>query len=343
MPAPKPEPRLTARAIRPLVSGLRALGHDPVPLLASAGIESAVLDEPDAHVPMRAAVSLITRAVEATRDSNLGLRLAQSADLGSFDVHLYAMLSSGTLGAAYVCLCRYQRLIHETTRVELQIEGDHAVLGHRMPGGMAAPRHSAEFIVAAWVRAGRLATGTDWAPAEVRFAHPRPPDPGAHESFFRSAVRFDTGENALVLPTPLLATPCVRADPALLAVLDRYAADRLAVVPQTTSFADRARAALAEDLARGEPRAQRLAARLKTSERTLNRALAAEGTSYRELLDQLRKELAARRLSDDRVSISEVAFLLGFSELSAFYRAFKRWTGMTPAEFRRRGAFGQRF
>jgi hypothetical protein len=63
MPAPKPEPRLTARAIRPLVSGLRALGHDPVPLLASAGIESAVLDEPDAHVPMRAAVSLITRAV----------------------------------------------------------------------------------------------------------------------------------------------------------------------------------------------------------------------------------------------------------------------------------------
>ena len=102
MPAPKPEPRLTARAIRPLVSGLRALGHDPAPLLAGAGIESALLDEPDAYVPMLAAVDLITRAVEATGDSNLGLRLAQSADLGSFDVHLYAMLSSGTAGSGTI-------------------------------------------------------------------------------------------------------------------------------------------------------------------------------------------------------------------------------------------------
>ncbi len=79
---------------------------------------------------------------------------------------------------------------------------------------------------------------------------------------------------------------------------------------------------------------ERLAARLKTSVRTLNRALAAEGLSYRKLVDQLRQELACRHLADDRVSIAEVAFLLGFSELSAFYRAFKRWTGYTPADFR---------
>ena len=210
-----------------------------------------------------------------------------------------------TLGAGYERLCRYQRLIHETTRVELDIEADRATLRHVMPGGMAAPRQSAEFLLAIWVRGGRLATGTDWAPTEARFGHPAPPDASDHRRFFAAPIRFATGENALVLPAALLDTPCRAADPALLAVLDRYAADRLERAPQTTSFADRARAALLEEFRDGEPRAERLAARLKTSVRTLNRTLAAENLSYRKLLDHLRQELACRHLSDGRVAIAE--------------------------------------
>jgi AraC-like DNA-binding protein len=196
------------------------------------------------------------------------------------------------------------------------------------------PRHTAEFLLAVWVRAGRLATGTDWAPLEVRFAHSAPNDVDDHARFFRAPVHFDCGENALVLPAALLDMPCVRADGALLAVLDRYAADRLGRLPQTTTLAERVRAALIEQLVGTEPGAVRMAAQLKMSVRTLNRGLAAEGTSYTALLDQLRHELATRHLADDRVSIAEVAFLLGFSELSSFYRAFRRWTGRTPVEFR---------
>ena len=331
---PTPEPYLTIRAVRPLASGLAVLGCDPAPLLGSVGIDAATLGDPDARVPMRVVLSLIARAVDVTGDTNLGLHIAEHADPGSFDVHFYAMLSSPTLGAGYERVCRYQRLIHETTRVELEVQGGRATLRHQMPGGMAAPRQSAEFLLAVWVRVGRLATGTDWAPMEVRFGHPEPPDPSEHNRFFHAPVRFATGENALVLPAALLHTRCIRADPAVLAVLDRYAADRLELAPRTTSFADRARAALLEDLRGGEPSVERLAARLKSSVRTLNRALAAEGMSYRKLLDQLRQELACQHLSDDRVSIAEVAFLLGFSELSAFYRAFKRWTSYTPADFR---------
>jgi AraC-like DNA-binding protein len=141
-------------------------------------------------------------------------------------------------------------------------------------------------------------------------------------------------ENALILPTGLLHTPCARADPALVAVLDRYAAERLEHVPRTDSIADRVRTVLGDELRGGEPTAARLAARLKMSPRTLNRALAAEGTSYRQLLDALRRELAERHLAGDQLSISEVGFLLGFCELSSFHRAFKRWTGRTPARFR---------
>ena len=247
------EPFLTVRAVQPLVSGLRALGHDPKPLLALVGLDETMLHDPDSRVPMRAVMAFVARAVESTGDANLGLHLAQHADVGSADVHFYAIVSSPTLGAAYDRVCRYQRLIQETNRVELEIQGDRAWLRHRRPGGLAAPRHAAEFLLAVWVRAGRLATGTDWGPLEVRFAHSEPPDVHDHARFFRAPVHFACGENALVLPTALLQTPCVRADAALLSVLNRYAADQLERLPQTTTLADRVRTMLIEQLVGTEP------------------------------------------------------------------------------------------
>jgi AraC-like DNA-binding protein len=311
------------------------LGYDPVPFLQAHGIHSEVLLEPDATVPMSACVGLLADGVRATGDDNLGLHVAERAELGSFDVHFYAMVSSPTLGAAFERVCRYQRLIHETSQVRLEKSGDRAVLSHRLSGGMAAPRQTAELLLGSWVRAGRVATGTTWSPAEVRFAHPAPRDSRHHERFFGAPLRFATGENALVLPVALLDLPCRRTDPSLLSLLDRYAADRLGR-PRAATFADRARAALSEELQEEDVTAHRLAARLDVSVRTLNRTLAAEGTSYRRLLDQLRLDIAERHLMDDRVSVMEVAFLGGFSEISAFHRAFKRWTGCTPAAFRAR-------
>jgi AraC-like DNA-binding protein len=327
------EPRLTVRALRPLISGLLTLGYDPAPFLQTEGIDSDLLLEPDATVPMSACVGLLADGVRVTGDDNLGLHVAEHAELGSFDVHFYAMVSSPTLGAAFERVCRYQRLIHETSQVLLEKSGDRAVLSHRLSGGMAAPRQTAELLLGSWVRAGRVATGTDWSPAEVRFAHREPRDLRQHERFFGAPLRFATGENALVLPVALLDLPCRRTDPSLLSLLDGYAADRLGK-PRAATFADRARAALSEELQAEDATARRLAARLAVSVRTLHRSLAAEGTSYRRLLDQLRLDIAGRHLEDDRVSIAEVAFLAGFSELSAFHRAFKRWTGRTPAAFR---------
>jgi AraC-like DNA-binding protein len=316
------------------VSGLRECGHDVAPILAAVGIDDAMLDDPDTRVPTSVAMALLARSVEQTGDSNLGLHLAERAQLGSFDVHFFAMASSPTLGASYERLCRYQRLIHETSRVDLEIGRDRAVLRHQLAGGAAAPRQTAEFLLAAWVRAGRVITGIDWAPDEVHFAHPAPSDSTDHARFFRAHVHFAMSENALVLLPRLLETPCARADPALVAVLDRYAADRLGHMPDSNSVADRVRTALVDELRGGEPTASHLAARLKMSVRSLNRLLAAENTSYQGLLDALRRDLAERHLADRQMSISEVGFLLGFSELSSFHRAFKRWTGRTPAQFR---------
>jgi len=326
------------------MSGLMTLGYDPLPFLRTHSLDGDRLLDPDATVPMSVCVGLLAEGVRATGDDNLGLHIAEQAELGSFDVHFYAMVSSPTLGAAFERVCRYQRLIHETSQVRLEKSRDRVVLSHRLSAGLAAPRQTAELLLAAWVRAGRVATGTSWNPAQVRFAHRAPRDVREHERFFGAPLRFATGENALVLPAALLDLPCRRTDPSLLSLLDRYATDRMGG-QRAATFAERARAALSEELQAGNVAARGLAVRLKVSVRTLHRSLAAEGTSYRRILDQLRLDIAERHLMDDRVSVGEVAFLLGFSELSAFDRAFKRWTGRTPvtfrAEARGRGAAGQ--
>ena len=111
------------RAIRPLVSGLIALGYDPAPLLDKVGIDALILGDPDARVPMAAGVGLLALAVERTGDTNIGFHLAQRAEPGSVDVHFYAMASSSSLGAAYERVCRYQRLINDTSVVELTVDG----------------------------------------------------------------------------------------------------------------------------------------------------------------------------------------------------------------------------
>lgn len=319
-----------------MLSGLRGLGHDPAPLIAEAGLAPATLVDPDGRIPTSRVKEFLSAAVERTGDEHLGLHMAQRADLGSFDAPFFAMHSSPTLGAAYERLSRYQRLLHDTSRIELRIDDAHATLRHRLPGGILPHRQGMEFVIAAWVRCGRAVTGVEWAPLEVRFAHPAPADTREHAQFFRSPVRFTMGENAFSLAAPLLALPCARADAALVALLDRYAAERIARVPGTGRLADRVHALIESGLPSGEVSATALAHQLGMSVRSLNRLLAAEGTSYQKLLDALRHELAARQLSDPRTSVWEVAFELGFSDLSAFYRAFRRWTGTTPAEFRGR-------
>ena len=310
------------------------MGHDPATVLIGIGLDEQTLSDPDGRVPVSMAAAFFARALDHTGDTNLGLHLAENAELSSFDVHFYAMASSPTLGAAYERLSRYQRLIHETSRVELEIGAKQATLRHRLAGGNAAPRHTAEFLLAAWVRAGRIMTGLDWTPDEVRFAHPAPQDVREHERIFRAPVGFGMGQNALVLSAPLLQMPCIGADSGLAAVLDRYAVDRLEKAPRTNSAADRIRTLIRDELRGGNPTAPRIATRLKMSVRTLNRLLAAEDTSFRDLLDALRHELAVELLAGDEASIAEVGFLLGFAELSSFHRAFRRWTGRTPAEFR---------
>jgi AraC-like DNA-binding protein len=213
-------------------------------------------------------------------------------------------------------------------------------MGASLDGSIPRGRDVSEFIVAAWVVVARQATGVDFAPLQVRFRHPRPTSLEAHRRLFRAPIRFGEPVNGLVVRRALLQTPLTRADPGLCAVLDRHVRELLERIPRATALRERVRQLAAQALSTGPPRAATLAHRLHMSRRTLQRQLQGDGTSARELVDTLRRDLAMRYLSDGQVAIAEVAFLLGFSEASAFHRAFRRWSGTTPATYRRAFAGG---
>jgi hypothetical protein len=202
------EPTLTSRALLPLVSGLRGLGHDPEPLLAAVGVSPGALNDPDARFPMTAGISLLARASEATGDDYIGLHVAEHADFRTIDVHFYAMGASSTLRDAYARMSRYHALIHEVARVEIAPVAGGVAVRHVLSGGLPAPRQTAEFVLAAFVRGGRIVTGVEWSPVEVRFAHRMPAAAGELERFFCGPVRFTAGENAFVVSNGTSSLPC---------------------------------------------------------------------------------------------------------------------------------------
>ncbi|MFS8070938.1 MAG: helix-turn-helix domain-containing protein, partial [Byssovorax sp.] len=163
---------------------------------------------------------------------------------------------------------------------------------------------------------------------------PAPRDTRAIEAFFKAPVRFASAESQLILEAATLATPLLKADPDLAAFF-ALRADDLLERHSAEGLAQRLRALLEGELGRVLPTLETAATRLGVSARTLRRRLQEEGTTFQDTLDETRCELAKRHLGEDKLALGEVAFLLGFSEPSAFHRAFKRWTGQTPLSYRR--------
>ena len=328
------KPGLTVRAIRPVIAGLEALGHPVDSLLAEAGIPASILADLDTYLPAGSSRKLWDRGVAIANDDCLGLNVAMAAPVHAFDVHAYAMLSSSTLSGALQRACRYQRLINEGTELTLEDDGGDGVLRHGLLGGGAVSRQPAEFLAATWLKLGRMVTGSVWSPAQVFFAHDRPADTRLHEELFGVRPNFASGVTAMRIPAATLALTNPRADATLAALLDRYTSTLLDTRPRLTTVSGRVRSWLVESHGLGAPLAREAAKALAMSERTLHRRLADEQTTFRELLDRFRHEKAVALLTARRHGIAEVAFLLGYSEMAAFYRAFKRWTGRSPARLR---------
>lgn len=293
-----------------------------------------MLDDPDARVPRTVMLAIWREAARRSGDDAFGIHAAEQLGPEHLDLLGYAFCASATLGDGLQRIVRYSRVLHDVAVISVEVKGERVHLTHRMPAEVGPmPRHAAEFNLAAMLVAARKATAVDIAPLEVRFRHSPPQDLAEHRRVFRAQVRFVQAANELVISQALLDQPLVKSDPGLCAILERHLRESLDRIPTATSLSARVRHILAADVA-ANACADTVAQKLHMSYRTLQRQLGREGTSFRGLLDDLRRELAISYLAETHIAIAEIAFLVGFSEASAFHHAFRRWHGTTPAEYR---------
>lgn len=321
-------------ATRAVLAACARLGLDAADLLRAAGLTSAEVENPDARLPARRVDALWAAAYARANDPHLALHAAEALPFGAYKVLDFVAASSATVGEALGRVGAYFALVDPRAVLETR-DGDPVRLVLRARDvGAEVPASAQLFTFAALVTRMRFCAGGAWSPGRVELASPAPLDAGEHRRVFQAEVLFDCPEPRLSLPRPAWEALISSANPALLSVLEDHARRLLAELPRGEGLAGRVRAAIAGDLPRGEPTVARIARRLAMSERTLQRRLREEGHTLAGLLDEVRAALAKAHLSDPAVSPSEVAWLLGFSDQSAFGRAFRRWTGKPPAAWR---------
>ena len=314
-------------------------GVPPPVLLSTARLNPSLLAGSDIALPHSQEVRLWDEAARLTGDLDFGLHLAEwiaGCPEELFDVLAFALRSCATLGEHFRLAGRYTRLVHQGIYLMLEEEQDIARLLHgHYQEPSTPPRHPVECMLALLTLQGRRAIGEEFAPQAVCFTHTRPAQVNEQERIFRAPVHYGCPRNELVLDRALLSRPQRHAEPRLLVMLDRQLAGLLTELPENPSFQAGVRRFMMDELPEREPGMAAIAAKLHMSPRSLQRRLNSEGTSFAKVLFELRRDLALRYLRDQRIAIGEVGFLLGFLDVAAFQRAFKRWTGSTPAQYRR--------
>jgi AraC-like DNA-binding protein len=311
-------------------------GHDATPIRQLPGLKARNLDDPDFRLPEAVAQRAWGLAARITRDPALGLHLAESLPRGALDLVEYAFRSSPSLLSGLERLARYGRVLSDRVAGRIESGPEGVMLWFGDTGRSPLHTARAEFSLAVALRLGRDATGVDLTPVRVCFAHDAPEDTSEHRRFFHVPVTFGAGVNALVLSAADAARPLRGADAALADIvrrrLEKALVDR--AQPNTDALASRVRRLLIEGLGQSTLTPAATSRALGVSTRTLSRRLAEEGTSFRQLLDAARAELAMALLQDRALSIGDIAFFLQYSEPAAFHRSFRRWTGQTPRGFR---------
>jgi AraC-like DNA-binding protein len=329
-----PNTTIQARAAIKVLSATAEAGVAARELLSAVHLKQERLNDPDAPIPYEQYVELYEQAARLTGDDTFGLHVGESVSLRMYDVVGYATMNSATLGDALKTWIRYYRIWSNGSRTTFTIDGSVARIGYEVFDiPPRSCRQECECSQAMTVCLGRSLITADWSPREVRFQHASPANTAEHLRVFKSTIRFSCSTNEIIIDRSLLDRRIPRADTDLGRMLERHASLLLQKLPKGDGLVYHVRHLLTEALRGGDPGLPAISKRLGLSARTLQRKLKEEGTSHHDLLDELRRDLSRDYLLEPDMSIAETAFLLGFSAPSAFHRAFRRWTGMTPKQF----------
>jgi len=317
-----------------------SFGFDVGALRDAAGLSDTMLEDPDGRVPVENYVALWETIERDPRAIAFGLSLGKQLGVDALGVVGYVMQHAPDVRTALHCLQRFNGLLGDGVGPQLTEAGDRASLQRVEPPRVARLQSLSIAAPLGTVTLLRQLAGVpehEPIALEAGFQHPPLPPAPLHElqTALACPLAFNQSETRLVLPHAFLDRALVAPNSALLAYLERHARALLTKVRDPTSTSERVRTLLSERLREGEPTQASVAKLCGMSERTLQRRLQEEATTFAQLLDEVRHALARMYLTDSQLAVFEVAFLLGYSEPSAFNRAFRRWTGASPSEFRR--------
>ncbi|AQG78071.1 AraC family transcriptional regulator [Spirosoma montaniterrae] len=326
---------LSVATVNLMLFAARQRGADPDALIQTVGLTPGYLRHPDNRISIRQMHDLWREAIAATGDNSLPLKLGELVSPMSVGVLAYVMMHSPTLGAALNRLFQYQDLVCEGIRTTGKRTGNQfALLLDIVSPDVTYPDYALNSELSVYQSAMRALTGQRLVADTVQFSYPHPADVSEHERVFGPAeIGFDTHQTAYIFDASLLNLPVLNANPGLFTLFEQHAGELLQRV-RTLTLRERVRAEIVTLLKGEEPTLVAIADRLAMGVRTLQLHLKGEGTTYQQELDDVRKELAVRHLREPNLSLTDVCYLLGFSEPSVFFRSFKKWTGQTPGEFR---------
>jgi AraC-like DNA-binding protein len=320
-----------------LLEAVERAGGRPERVLAKAGLVMAELRRPDRAIELRAMVALFEAAAEESGDDFFGLHLGQSVPLRSLGELSYVVLNAPDVGTAMRNLERYLGLYMTGASVSIDIEA--GLVKHRLlfdDPSLFPRRQFVELNAAMAHDLLKSVAGSDWSPDHVQFEHDPPRSVDEYTAVFGAPVRFGCSTSCLAYDAEWMTRPVLGADRSLLPIVEKHVREILGRSAGESDLAAAVGESVAECLCDGSPSISVIARGLAMSARTLQRRLEESGTCFRDIVDDVRRRLAAEYLRDDDTSVTEVSFLLGYSELSAFHHAFRRWTGSTPRLYRKR-------
>jgi AraC-like DNA-binding protein len=326
---------LSINIIRAVIDELVHQGFALSEICEHTGLSPTELADANQRLTIERSTHVIAAASRLSRTPALGLRVGCNAPIGALHVVGHILTSSANMREAVELFLRYSSLVWEGGGFRLVEHGDEGRFIYEHPfEGSRYERFAAEVSLTVVLRMGLRISGSDKRPNEVRFRHPKPEYAGEYERVFCCPVQFDAGANEIVFNRRLLDLQQLHRDELLCELLRARADELLANANDTERLAERIVEGLKFQLQIGDTDTSRVAQRLGMTMRSLQRRLQASSLSLSRLIDEARRAVACASLRRRDVAIKDLAHRLGFSEPSAFHRAFKRWTGMTPAQFR---------
>jgi len=316
-----------------VVRALDARGIDGRAVAARAGIDVAAFEDPDSRHSIADTTRLWRLAVEATHDPCFGLWASRFVTHTTFHALSFAVFASSTLRDAFERFVRYGDLVSEAAKIELLDAGELVRFRLVLPEGPRRPADEAiDAILSLVARTARMLSEGKVTPVAVHLERPEPVPSEPFAKVFRAPVRFGQRKNVL----EFAASDCDERLPAGNAELARHNDDVVALYLariERRRVSSRLRSWFVDQLAAGEPTEEAAARSLGMSLRNLQRRLEEEGTTYREALNETRRDIARSYLDEGHTSVTEIAFLLGFADTNSLSRAFRRWTGLSPRAY----------